>query len=296
MNQYTQQDTTITFSQIADSALTDTNISAQTLNENNHLTDESVSSDSLFSSFQTISIEEISQPSILTSHYLEVKDQQPFERNIFSHDWITIHLLICLSLFAWVQIYYKKRLKQIIKAFTGVRYLNQLSRDGNIFKERIAIPLLIIYLVSISLLIYLFFTFILESAFLNFYGLKLFSGIMLFILVSWFIKNLALNFIGNVFKNYLVVTEYILTNFVFNIITGIVLLPLIIVSVYMPSQEMIYTGAILWVLAFIYRLIRELITGLSYTKFSLFYRILYLCTFEIIPLIAITKLVMNYLT
>ena len=177
-----------------------------------------------------------------------------------------------------------------------MRYLNQLSRDGNIFNERIAIPLLIIYLVSISLLIYLFFTFILESAFWNFYGLKLFSGIMLFILVSWFIKNLVLNFIGNVFKNHLIVTEYILTNFVFNIITGIVLLPFIIVSVYMPSQEMIYTGAILWVLVFIYRLIRELITGLSYTKFSLFYRILYLCTFEIIPLIAITKLVMNYLT
>ncbi|MCD4790248.1 MAG: DUF4271 domain-containing protein [Bacteroidales bacterium] len=296
MNQFSQQDTTITYSRIADSSITDTNISSQILNKNNHLSDDSASSDSLFSSFQTISIEDISQPSIFTSHYLEVKDQQPFERNIFSHDWITIHLLICLCLFAWVQIYYKKRLKQIVKAFTGMRYLNQLSRDGNIFKERIAIPLLIIYLVSFSLLIYLFFTLILESTYQNMYGLKLFSGIMLFILLAWFIKNLVLNFIGNVFNNYLIVTEYILTNFIFNMITGLVLLPFIIVSVYMPSQEMIYAGAILWVLVFIYRLIRELITGLSYTKFSLFNRILYLCIFEIIPLLAITKLVMNYLT
>ncbi|OQX81450.1 MAG: hypothetical protein B6D61_00740 [Bacteroidetes bacterium 4484_249] len=241
-------------------------------------------------------IKETSRPSLFTIQKTTSDKIEPTEHSFVSHDWITIHLLICIGLIAWIQIYYRNRLKQIFKAFVGARYLNQLSRDGNIFRERIAIPLLVIYFVSFSLLIYLIFTEVLEKSLPDISELKLFSGIMLIIILLFFIKNVVITFIGNVFRNYLILSEYILTNFIFNLTIGLILIPVLIFSVYMHSKEMVYTGLILWVLVFLYRIIRELFIGLSYQNFSLFYRILYLCTLEIVPLLVLTKLAMSYLT
>jgi hypothetical protein len=118
---------------------------------------------------------------------------------------------------------------------------------------------------------------------------------MLSVLISWFLKNIVINIIGTVFKNPLVISEYIYTNFVFNIFIGLLLIPVIIVALYIPAISAVYVGIALWFLIYFYRLVRELFLGLSFAEFSLFYRILYLCTLEIIPLLVLTKLAMNYL-
>ncbi len=220
----------------------------------------------------------------------------PINRPIVNIDWITIHLVISLCLIAYVQIYYSKRFKQVIKAFIGNRYMHMLTKDGNIYRERISIPLVVVYLISFSLLMFLLVTQYVYQPVFTLQGLKLFSIIILAVIVTWFIKNLMINFIGNLFRNYLILTDYIHTNFVFNMVIGIILIPIVIIAVFLPSVEMIYAGVIVWLAIYLYRIVRQVFTGISYTKFSLFYRILYLCTFEIIPLIVLTKLVMSLLT
>jgi len=257
---------------------------------------DSVSSDSVLTFNDSLPDSNTDQPSMFTTHQLKVTEQKPSFKNYISHDWITAHLIICSILLAWTRVYFGKRLNQILKSFFSIRQLNTLSREGNIFRERISIPLFIIYLVSFSLLIYLAFTELLNGSLFNLSGIRLFSMIVLFVLLSWFIKNIILNFIGSVFKNNLILSDYIYTNFVFNILTGLILLPVTIVSIYVAANEIIYLGIFLWLLIYLYRLVRELFTGLSYTEFSLFYRILYLCTLEITPLLVLTRLTMSYLT
>ena len=292
---FTPQDTIINVS-ISDD-LTKPGTNTLILNsDSNFYTYKNELADSSIESAKNDTIKETTRPSLFTTQNLTSDKIEPTEHNIVSHDWITIHVLVSIGLIAWVQINYRSRLKQIFKAFVGARYLNQLSRDGNIFRERIAIPLLIIYFVSFSLLIYLIFTEVLEKTIPNISELELFSSIMLIIILSFFIKNVVITFIGNVFRNYIILSEYILTNFIFNLTIGLLLIPVLIFSVYMHSKEMVYTGLILWILVFIYRIIRELFIGLSYRNFSLFNRILYLCTLEIVPLLVLTKLAMSYLT
>jgi len=225
-----------------------------------------------------------------------LKNILPIGRSVINIDWITIHLLVSLCLIAYVQINYSKRFKQVIKAFFGNRYMHMLTKDGNIYRERISIPLVIVYLISFSLLMFLLLTQYVYQPVFSLQGLKLFSVIILAAIITWFIKNLMINFVGNLFKNYLILTDYIHTNFVFNMIIGVLLMPIVIIAVFLPSVEMIYVGVIIWLAVYLYRIIRQVFTGLSYTKFSLFYRILYLCTFEIIPLLVLTKLVMSLLT
>ena len=266
-------------------------IKGDSLNNN-----DSISHDSLFHFNKSSS----GTTKVLKSFYTDQQDSMnnmvPVSRSVANIDWITIHLVISLCLIAWVQIYYRKRFRQIITAFFGNRYMHMLTKDGNIYRERISIPLVIVYLISFSLLLFLLITQYINQPVFDLKGLKLFSVIILAVIVAWFFKNLLINFVGNLFKNYLILTDYIHTNFVFNMIIGVLLIPIVIIAVFLPSVEMVYTGVIIWLVVYFYRIIRQVFTGLSYTKFSLFYRILYLCTFEIIPLLVLTKLVMSLLT
>jgi hypothetical protein len=234
--------------------------------------------------------------SIFTGHELVVKNHRVIERNDSGRDWITFHLIICLLLIAGVQIYYGKRLRQILKAFGGIRYTSILTKEANLFRDRISIPLFVIYLISFSLLIYLVVAGDTEPTIMNLGGLKFFSIIVLFVLLAWFIKNLALNFIGVLFKNQLILADYMHINLIFNLVTGLIILPFIILTVYMSTSYIIYAAVVIWLLIYFYRFVRELFTGLSYTNFSLFSRILYLCTFEIIPFLIVTKLIMSFLS
>ncbi len=234
-------------------------------------------------------------PSILKDHQLRPDMITPQSRPYGNEDWITVHFLLVLVIYAWIRLFYFKRLKQAIKAFYGLRFQGMLVREGNILRERISIALMIVYLIATSLLFYLFFTRILHYELLQLTSFKLFSFIMLVVIILWVLKNLANSIIGQVFKNEIILSEYLLTNFIFNITVATLLVPLLILAVYIPSVEMIYISLAVWIIAFIYRLIRLLLTSLSFTKFSLFNRILYLCTFELAPVLVLIKLVVSNL-
>jgi len=256
--------------------------------------DDELQSDSVFVNKDSIS-ESSNIETLFTSHDLAVDKISPLETNSFNIDWITIHLIIAFGLLAWVRVFYRKRLKLIVMVFFNERNFGQLSREGNLFKERISIPLLIIYLISMSLFIYQLLIQFDFYPLLEYKSLKLFSLIMISVLFYWAVKYILTNFIGHVFKNYSVAYEYQLTNFIFTLVMGILLLPVVLVAVYYPSPEVVYFGLIIIGLSFIYRIGRESLKGIFYTKFSVFYKLLYLCTLEILPIIVFIKLVMRVL-
>jgi hypothetical protein len=234
--------------------------------------------------------------SVFKSHSLKQQDKESLDHNYLNIDWISIHFILLLGLLAWARINYRKRLFQIVKSFIAPRYLNQMAREGNIFRERIAIPLFVIYLVSFSMLLYLLLTNYSDYHLEGYSGFKLFSIILLIVLILWFIKNILVHFIGVTFKNELVLQDFMLTNFVFNLVSGLLLLPVIAVSVYISSKGTLLAALVFWLLIFGFKIARELFTGLSYAKFSLFNRFLYLCALEILPILIFIKLVMSNLS
>ena len=101
--------------------------------------------------------------------------------------------------------------------------------------------------------------------------------------------------VGKIFKNHLLLSEFTLINFIFNVNLGFWLLPFLVLSVFLPSDEAIYSGFFFWLLVFIYKLLRQFFTGLGYPNFSLLNRFLYLCALEIVPFLVIIKLVYSEL-
>jgi hypothetical protein len=248
--------------------------------------------DTLFSSPQN-RVEEI--PSIFENHSLLPGSLTITESVSGNEDWVTVHIVLALMVFAWTRIFYFNRLKQVFRSFFGIRFQGMMMREGNVLRERISIALMIVFLISTSLVVYLIFTRLLNWPSIQLTSFRLFSLIMLVVIFFWILKNTSNIIVGNVFQNPVILSDYLVTNFVFNIVTGSIILPVLILAVYLPSVEMVYLAATIWVLFFLYRLIRLLVTSLSYTKFSLFNRILYLCTFEIAPVIVIIKLIMSNL-
>ena len=257
--------------------------------------------DSLFtadSSFASDSLgKETMKPivSVLAKNRFGAEEIIPESNKLVNFDWITIHILLILIVVAWVNTFYSKRIKQVFTSFFSVRNQTFMSRDGNLFKERISIALLIVFLFSYSLFFYLILTQLFHIQMLDLSGFKYFSFLFLIVLISWILKNLILTFIGVTFKNDIILDDFMLTNFIFNIVSSVFLLPLLIVAIYLPSDLMVEMALYFVLIVFIYRMFRQLLTGWGAINFSWFNRILYLCTFEIIPILIVIKLVMSNL-
>lgn len=233
------------------------------------------------------------RPSMFAPHLLKIKHMQQQTLNTYSTDWILITLLLCISLFAWIYYSSSKRIKQIFNAILSNRSINQLSRDGDLFKERITIPLTLNYLVTFSLFVFFiihhFANLKVNNLFTVFSFFKLLALISLLVLVKWSITS----FIGFVFKNNNASNILLLNGLIFNIVIGIMLIPLNIFLIYTNlsiSANILYFGIFTILIINAIRYYRNIIIGISYSKFSQFYLFLYLCTLEILPLLIIIKL------
>jgi hypothetical protein len=197
---------------------------------------------------------------------------------------------MCLVVFAWVQKYYPKRLIQIFRAVAQPHFLNQLEREGNLFKERIRLGLSLIYYCISSIFIFV----LMKSFGLLPSGMSnltltavIFTGLLLF--ESF--KSMLVYSIGIIFDTRETARQYDLNIMIFNHITGILLLPVIITAFYWNNSGIIFIGIAIVSLLLLYRTFRGFLTGVSNSSYNLFYLFLYLCTLEILPLIILYKVV-----
>ncbi|RLD76062.1 MAG: hypothetical protein DRJ07_16965 [Bacteroidetes bacterium] len=233
--------------------------------------------------------------SVLNQHILQSQTRQPIPRQQLNTDWISGLLILCFVLLAFSKVFYNKRLQQIFLSFLSSRYQHIMQRDGHIFKDRISIPLFLIYTISFSLLIHQSLGHFFPTYEFPVDSSSLFFLIILSVLALEIIKIILILFYGMVFKSYYIRSELIVTNFIFNVGFGILLLPILVIAIYVPSQKILYLGIFLWLFSLGYKALRQVFTRIPDTKFSLFNRFIYLCTFEITPVLVLIKLVMSEL-
>jgi hypothetical protein len=228
--------------------------------------------------------------SIFSPHKLIPVHPGPVIVNRQSTDWITVLLVSCLFIFAWMQTFYSKRLSQIFRAVAQAHSVNQLEREGNLFSERITLGLGFIYYVVGSI-----FTFQLFSAYGSLPpGMNnlTFTAIIFGSLFSYqMLKSTIVYSLGYVFNNKETARAYQLNTLIFNNIIGIVLFPVIIMAFYWESTIFLNIGVVIASLLLLYSLFRGILTGLANKNYNLFYLFLYLCTLEILPILLLYKVI-----
>jgi hypothetical protein len=228
--------------------------------------------------------------SVFEPHYLVPIHKGPMAIERQSSDWITLIFLTCLFILAWIQTSYSKRLGQIFQAVAQPHHLNQLEREGNLFKERITIGLGFIYYTITSIFIFLIFREF--SGTLAGLSNLLFTGIIFAGLILYQSLKSAFVFAsGIIFDTRESARQYQLNIMIFNYLIGVILFPVTIIAFFWNSTVLLIIGIIITSLLLLYQLYRGILTGISNKSYNLFYLFLYLCTLEILPLLLLYKVI-----
>ena len=210
-----------------------------------------------------------------------------------NNDWI---FGIFLLFFATLSIYLNShnfKLRDIFISMFDLRVLERVFREHNI-RTRTFLPMTGIYLAILALAIVnvnkiLHTTIFSGSALIEF--LAVFAALTLILTA----KNTLIRLIGNIFNDQQSSMSYIYNNYLFYFWGALVTLPLIMVSIYFSPASVLFLQIALIAIAiiFIVRLLRGLYIILSNSNSSNLYLFLYLCIFEIVPILLLIKAIIN---
>ena len=113
-----------------------------------------------------------------------------------------------------------------------------------------------------------------------------------FILLFFFhLKHLLIQWIGHVFQQSYHFEEVIFISFIYEKVSGIIVFPFLILSVYSPFNPIIILNLsiIIYCLLFLIKYFRMIYLGFFKSSFSKTHLFIYLCTLEILPLIVVIK-------
>ncbi len=241
-------------------------------------------------------IAEVPALSLFTGHQLKPANQTPVEKTDFFPGWITVLLLSCVLIIAYLRASYPKRFTEFFRAVLDMRFASQLVREEKVLSQRVSVFLTVVFLFSSSSFVFLV---------SNYFNIQLFSGegflvfgkIALTIFLLFAFRILVSELTGFVFNAQNEFSFYNFHVFLFNKALGLALLPIVICLIYataFPQTVFIYTGIILFAISYVARLIRGLNIGLAKQGFNKFYLFFYFCTLEILPAAVLAKIILRY--
>lgn len=227
-------------------------------------------------------------------HELKSTHSSPRKIEHTYQDWFFPVLIIVLSIYTWLRMFYNKYFNQLLQAFLNTNLTNQIVRDENILVQRASIFLALNFNLIAALFLYLL---SMEMGWaLGGIGMGFNRYVFFFTVVSavYTFKFLILKIIGWLFDLDREMATYIFNIFLINNVLGLILVPIAALMAYSPSIESHFLAYIsLWLIgiAFFYRLVRGMLSGISVSGFSPIYLFLYLCTLEIAPLLVLIRIV-----
>ena len=219
---------------------------------------------------------------------------QPLASSELKNDWIFWILFAGFAVLTMTRYYHEKRMKLFGSAVFKRSASLQLIRESPIYSHRSFFPMLLIYIISLTLLIHQSVEISSPGStggiktllvFLEFLGIYIAFSVLK-ISVIWLISV--------TFKNTETAKEYIQNILIYNLVLGIILLPVLLLIIYTYHELFLYlAGGLVMIMIFL-RFVRGISIGLSDSKFSLFHLFLYLCTLEILPLVIAAKFLSKY--
>ena len=204
--------------------------------------------------------------------------------------WYFIYLFLLIGLLAWVRMNYGNILIHTFQASTNFQVAIRMFKDNSLLQNQLDYILYIYYFLTMAFLLYYIELRVdmrpyeLQGALLYFFNFAVLAGLFLS-------RILLINIAGFLFNRGRILREYLYNIFIFNKLTGLVVLPLMFLLVYTKGllQELFF-----WITLFVISciVIMRLIRGFvfSYRKDVLiFYMFLYLCALELSPLVLLYR-------
>lgn len=209
--------------------------------------------------------------------------------------FLFVTILIMFIILTLIVTIFRILIEKIMKAFARDNMLHQLHREQS---SGLAVAYLILYL--------LFFMNGGLFAFLaaRYYGLSVSSSNLYALLlciggvaVFFIAKHFVLWFVSFVFPVGKEVDSYQFTIMIFNIVVGLLLVPVVLFIAYAPestTKAVLYGAFGLLALIYLFLYLRGLFIASRFIADNKFHFLLYLCAVEIAPILAILKIATTY--
>ena len=201
--------------------------------------------------------------------------------------WPSIVLTTALLLLAFTKAFGLNRFRQIYKSLFSYYSAHEVVREEKVFFHQVNFSLFLLYLFTMSLLLYFVATYINPNNNSPF----LYPAILGMITVAYLIKFLFNSILGYLFDCSQHVPTYTYNVLLYNYLLGILLIPslaLIYFSDFQNSQLLNFIILPLISIILLIRFVRFFAIGIS-NNISYLYIILYICTLEILPLVVLGK-------
>ncbi|MDD2380275.1 MAG: DUF4271 domain-containing protein [Mariniphaga sp.] len=222
---------------------------------------------------------------------LEVDGVHLPERQIrqLNNDWLTLILLLVIVLFASVRTSWNKYLGQLFHSVVNESTSYRLFQEKNSSMLLGAFQLDIVFYFVFSAFVYQLINYYqLDFLYHNFF---LYLTSLIFVVAYFTLKKFLYRFIGFLFEQPVDTEEYVYNMGNFNRITGILLIPVVILIAFSPIRPVgiiIFLGIFIVFMLYFLLILRGFIT-LFRKQFSIFYLFLYFCTLEFLPLVLLYK-------
>ncbi len=223
-----------------------------------------------------------------------IRDKKQFNKSFEGSSdfllWIFLFVLIFLALLMSVN---RGLIQKIVKVIWYYNHTNSLLRN---FAQRdflFYFFLFAIFVVNLSLFLYLL---IMSTHDIS--GLNFFIRIFGLVAIIYILKHISIILFNWIFPSLKALIIYNFTILLFNISLGIFLLPVNLIAAYSVlaiSSIFLIFGIVLIVIMYFLRLFRGFLVTYNYFSISIFHFFIYLCAFEILPLLILYKFFVNYL-
>lgn len=204
--------------------------------------------------------------------------------------WMLGVFVLCLTILAYLRIAYGKRLERMTGGLVRIQILRQIMAEEMVFTQRASMLLFLNFIFLVALLLF-------GAVELRFPSQPLgldFStyGVLVLLIVGIYLVKLLLGFLLRwLFTDKGLIREFLYETMLIQCALGVVLLPTTAIFLFsVGAQRSILLQVCLGLLAFawVFRLIQGVRLSTSY-QVSAVYIILYLCTLEILPALALIK-------
>jgi len=203
-------------------------------------------------------------------------------------DWQTGSLIFVLLLFASVKQAWPKHYKHIFDAFFAQRFISQLAREGSVFSHKGSLSLFVSFCILSGIIMHTA-----ADKYANiFVPVYMFAVFSLLVAIVYLFKMFFLHFLGSVFNAKEFFSEYLHTTFIFNEVLAIFMFTPVLFLVFengSTSNVFFVISVALFVLFYLFRLVRGVGIASTTIKISRFHLFLYICSLEILPMLTLIK-------
>jgi hypothetical protein len=205
--------------------------------------------------------------------------------------WLFYTLIGCFIIVVYTSFYYQKDLRELFLGFRNINLAYQLEREQELTLGLPAILLSVnFYLVFAQYLYIVAIYFGLGGSFSDLNLLLLLGGGIMSI---YLVRYISMKVVGRVFPFRAEINSYNFTIFLFNKVLGLVFLPILLILALAPlaiANALVIPSLIIYILVILARSVRGFTIGSAFISSRTFHFLLYLCTLELFPAVAVYRL------